>query len=135
MEKRSLENKISIWLEISRDDIETAKACFETKRYLWMMVICQQAIEKVLKALYINKNQITPPKAHDLVFLAEKIELLKECSNETLKLFDILTEYYFGTRYPDKRIKLGKECSSEFAEIILNQTKEVLTWLLEKLKK
>lgn len=130
-----MQDKIPIWLEISKDDIETAEACFEKKRYLWMMVTCQQAIEKLLKALYIKKIQVTPPKVHDLVLLAEKTEILNECSDETLKLFDILTEYYFGTRYPDKRKKLSKECSYDFAKNILNETKEVLLWLRGKLKK
>ena len=60
---------------------------------------------------------------------------MEKCSTETLKLFDTLTEYYFGTRYPDKRIKLAKECSYEFAKIILDKTKEILIWLQKKLKK
>lgn len=110
-----LKEKIKIWLDIAQDDIETAEACFEKKRYLWMMVTCQQAVEKLLKAIYLDKQGVTPPKVHDLVYLAEKIEILKESTSETLKLFDILTEYYFGTRYPDKRAKLSKECSFQFA--------------------
>lgn len=130
-----MQDKISIWLEISRDDIETAEACFEKKRYLWMMVTCQQAIEKLLKAIYLQKILVTPPKAHDLVLLAEKTGLLNEITDDTLKLFDTLTEYYFGTRYPDKRIKLAKECSLDFAQNSLNETKKVLLWLQEKLKK
>lgn len=130
-----MKDKVFVWLEISEDDIETAIACFKSKRYLWMMVTCQQAVEKMLKAFYLDKKEITPPKVHDLTIIAEKAELLSECSNETLKLFDILTEYYFGTRYPNKRIKLAKECSAEFAENILKNTKEVLLWLKKKLKK
>lgn len=131
----SLQDKISIWLEISSDDIETAEVCFEKQRYLWMMVTCQQAVEKVLKAIYLKEQQITPPKVHDLVLLAEKARIFNDCSGEKLTLFDILTEYYFGTRYPDKRAKLSKECSPDFAKKTLNQTKEVLLWLREKLKK
>jgi HEPN domain-containing protein len=130
-----LEDKISIWLKIAEDDIETAEACFENRRYLWMMVTCQQAVEKVLKAFYIKEKQLTPPKVHDLFYLAEKAELVRECSTETLNLFDTLTRYYFGTRYPDKRIKLEGQCSGEFAKTILAETKEVLAWLLKKLKK
>ena len=39
------------WLERSKYDLETAKAMLDTRRYLYVAYMCQQAVEKLLKAI------------------------------------------------------------------------------------
>jgi len=44
-----------LWFEKSKDDLKSAKAMLEARRYTWCAFICQQAIEKHLKRVYVNK--------------------------------------------------------------------------------
>ena len=50
------------WAEQARYDLETAQAMMESGRYLYVLFCCQQAVEKMLKALIANQTHpsITP---------------------------------------------------------------------------
>jgi len=97
------------------------------------MVMCQQSIEKVLKAIYVKNENEIPDKIHNLRKLAVDAGVIEECSEEVINLFNKLLVYYFGSRYPDKREKLKAEFTRENMESLLKQTKEVYLWLKSKL--
>ena len=44
------------WLERVKYDIDTAEAMYSTGRYIYAIFMCQQAIEKSLKALLVFKG-------------------------------------------------------------------------------
>lgn len=127
------EKDINIWIQIADDDLDAAEYCFNGKKYLWAMVMCQQAIEKILKAIYIKNTDKIPEKTHNLKKLAKDTGILDELSEEAQNLLNKLLVYYYATRYPDKRTKLQSEVTSDNIGNILNQTKEVYLWLKSKL--
>ena len=45
------------WIERANYDLITAQAMLETKRYLYVAFMCQQSLEKVLKAIIIEKSE------------------------------------------------------------------------------
>ena len=49
------------WFSLAEYDLATAKAMLQTKRYLYVAFMCQQAIEKILKACYVQRLVSTPP--------------------------------------------------------------------------
>ena len=51
-----MEKVVSEWVEISEYDLKTAEAMLATARYLYVAFMCQQAIEKILKALYVQQK-------------------------------------------------------------------------------
>ena len=57
------------WIDLSKYDVDTAKAMLESKRYLYVLFTCQQSVEKMLKALIVKNTKSFPPKIHDLVKL------------------------------------------------------------------
>ena len=57
----NIEDNINEWISIDLYDLETAQAMFNTGRYLYVVFMCQQAIEKLLKALFIHKTQKCHP--------------------------------------------------------------------------
>ncbi len=59
--------KIMYWQEISDIDISVMASLFETKNYHYALYIGHLAIEKILKAHYVNANNANPPKSHDLL--------------------------------------------------------------------
>ncbi|MCL5675963.1 MAG: HEPN domain-containing protein [Patescibacteria group bacterium] len=58
----------------------------------------QQAVEKLLKAVIINKGKIHP-KVHDLIKLAKDAEV--ESDKDKLVKLKLLTRHYWQVRYPD----------------------------------
>lgn len=127
------EKNIQVWIDIAEEDLSTSEWCVEGKKFLWAMVMCQQAIEKLLKAIYLKKTEEIPPKIHNLNKLAEYSNISDELSEEVKSFFDELLIYYFSSRYPDKSSLLKKELNEDKVVNSLNKTKEVFTWLKNKL--
>lgn len=128
-----MNNNFSEWLKIAEEDISAAEWCFQGEKYLWTLVMCQQAIEKTLKAIYEKQTGDIPPKIHNLNKLATDTGLANSLEEEVKTLFDDLLIFYFSSRYPDKRNLLEEECTHEKVESYLNQTKEVFEWLKNRL--
>jgi len=92
------------WLKQADYDFETAKAMFDTGRYIYSIFMCHLTIEKVLKAWYTKQNQEIPPKIHDLIFLIKKIKIT--ISTEFLEFLEELNTLSVPTRYPEHLEKL-----------------------------
>ncbi len=123
-----------MWLDIAEDDLETAEYCYHGKRYLWSLFMCQQSIEKAIKAVFFEKTGKVPPRKHDLISLAGVADVLRDCDENTQDLFRHLSLFYIETRYPDKRIDLEAECTGEFAKDMLDRSKEAVEWLKNMLR-
>lgn len=107
------------WLKKAEEDFITAKVNFTNKRYDASAFFCQQAIEKALKALEIERLGKFD-KTHDLYFLGKKLNLPKEL----LDICDEVSEYYVETRYPDTYAVFEETKVSE----ALRKTKKVIEW-------
>ncbi|MBC7336678.1 MAG: HEPN domain-containing protein, partial [Clostridia bacterium] len=59
------------WLEQAEYDFSAAEAMFRARKYIYSIFMAQLAIEKALKAIFIQKIGKTPPKTHKLVYLTE----------------------------------------------------------------
>lgn len=122
------------WIDISDEDLSMAEISFGHSRYLHMTFFCQQSIEKALKGLYFEKKQQTPPRKHDLLALSASCDLLDEMSLKQKTFLATVSEYYIESRYPEDRANLAKTCTKEFSEQMLDETKEVLAWVKNRLK-
>ena len=91
-------------------------------------------IEKLLKALYAKNNKETPhaPKTHDLLYLAEKIDL--ELTEEQEAILNEITTFNLSTRYDDYKRAFYNKCTDEYTEEQMNKIKEVKLWLEKILK-
>lgn len=119
------------WVEISEYDLRTAEAMLETKRFLYVVFMCQQAVEKILKAIYVQKKSELPPRTHNLLYLTDALEIsLRE---EELMLLSRLNQFYLESRYPGERIKLAKAVDKDKAREMLKNTKGVWKCLRQKL--
>lgn len=103
--------------------MKTAKSMLDTGRYLYTVFMCQQSIEKLLKAFYLQKFKKESPRSHNLVYLENLIELNSEKS--TLELFGELTSYYLKGRYPSYKQKLSKLVNKEKANKIFLKSESV----------
>ncbi|MGI9953149.1 HEPN domain-containing protein [Moorellaceae bacterium AZ2] len=128
-----MKKQAEAWLKIAAEDLDTAKYNFEGKRYLWAIFLCQQALEKALKAVYYERYEKVPPRKHDLVALAKAAGVLEELDNDVIDYLRRLTVYYIEARYPEEKVELRAKCTEEHTRDIIKQAEEVFQWLASKL--
>jgi len=119
--------KVEYWIDIADYDLETARSMLKSGRYLYVVFMCQQTIEKIIKALYINRFDTEPPRSHNLAFIFDKTGIT--ASPETLDLFNKLSAHYINNRYPEYKNKLSSVLGQTEAEEYLTKTEETYKWL------
>jgi HEPN domain-containing protein len=126
------QEKFEYWLDVAQYDLESARYNFNTGRWVYVALMCQQAIEKLIKGLYIIYNNDNVPRIHNIGLLIKKFEtkLNKEISKELYLFFDELTLYYITRRYPDYKKKISLSVDKNKAQSILTRSEEVFKWLL-----
>jgi HEPN domain-containing protein len=115
------------WIDLSKYDVDTAKAMLESKRYLYVLFTCQQSVEKMLKALIVKNTKSFPPKIHDLVKLLNLAGI--DADKEEKEFLAKLNYYYLETRYPRELSEISKQVTKQTAITFFNKTKKTLKWL------
>ncbi|GMO15855.1 MAG: HEPN domain-containing protein [Treponemataceae bacterium] len=126
------EEKYSYWLEYAEYDLQTAGDMFATGRWMYVVFMCQQAIEKLVKGLYLLYNDDDVPRTHDISSVISRFmdKLPQPVSDERLAFFRRLSSYYLNTRYPEYKERLNKITNKDMAAALFEQTKDVFEWLL-----
>ena len=126
------QEKYEFWLDIARYDLKTANAMYSSGRWLYVVFMCQQAVEKLVKGLYTLYVDDNVPRVHNIKLIVEcfKDKLPVEVQKERFVFFDTLSAYYLNNRYPDFISKLSPQIKKREAGAVLSQTKEVFAWLL-----
>lgn len=122
------------WVAHSEYDLETAEAMLKTERYLYVTFMCQQSIEKILKAIITTISDVTPPRIHDLKKLAKIANVDKKMSKEQIDFCINLTPFCFITRYAEERESLSRLVNKKLAEDYLKETRELQRWLRNLIK-
>ncbi len=121
------------WVERSEYDMETAKAMLKAKRYLYVGFMCQQSLEKLLKAIIVQQGKEIL-QIHNLVRLAEISGIYPSMNTEYQDFLANLTPFAIKARYGDYRENLLEIIDKKGAQAYLSKTEEVFKWLREKLK-
>ncbi|MEM0320548.1 MAG: HEPN domain-containing protein [Candidatus Nezhaarchaeales archaeon] len=114
------------WIEDSKRSLLKAKKMFELGFYEDCVFNCQQALEKLLKGLWIALLKKRPPKALNLIRLYSALERQAPIDNELKDFLALISPYYFITRYPDIAMGLPSEVvTKSFASDCLTKTRRV----------
>jgi len=126
------EEKYEYWLDIAQYDLETANAMYGSGRWLYVLVMCQQAVEKLVKGLYILYVDDDVPRIHDIAKLVRRFEsrLPVSVPPGQYAFFDELSQYYLNSRYPEYISKLSFQVTESDAKSILSKSREAFSWLL-----
>lgn len=124
---------VAHWVERSEYDLDTAKAMLDTGRYLYVGYMCQQAVEKLLKAMIAQQNEENLP-IHNLNRLAEVAKIEDLLSPEQSNFLAELTPFCIEARYGDFKESLSEIIDKEKAEIIHQQTRGFFEWLYQKIR-
>ncbi len=125
----SIDNVVRNWLALAEYDMKTAQAMFECKRYLYVLFMLQQAIEKVLKGIYVRKRKRTPPYTHNVLKLISEVELTNKLTDKQKEILAELNSYYIETRYTEDIIQLSSQLKRSKIKRLLSDTKDVYQWL------
>jgi HEPN domain-containing protein len=121
------ENKlVQDWLKRAKSNLEKAKAGKVTEGILFedLCYDCQQAVEKSLKALLINRN-IEFPWTHSISKLLEIAEQSGIYIPDEIKDSVILTDYAVETRYPGDYAPVDEDMYKE----ALKLAEKVVSWV------
>ena len=122
---------VKSWVDASRYDLETARALLESRRYLYVLFMCQQSLEKLLKAHLTRRTAAFPPRIHSLARLAELAGL--ELSQDDKALLERLSLYYLQSRYPPEIQALAKKITRSATITYMAQTEALWKWLRRQL--
>jgi len=115
------------WLKQAEMDLETAKGNIGIGKFYATAFFCQQAAEKGLKAMALEKLR-EPLKSHNLLELAKRLKV----PHEVMQCLIELNPDFIITRYPDAANGLPYELYDlkkarqrvALAEMVLNWVKK-----------
>ena len=124
--------KFNHWKSYAERDLDAAQAMFETGRWFYVLFMCQQAVEKLIKGVYSLYLEDDVPRTHNIEMLANQIEDNSNIFfNENIYLlFRLLSKYYLTNRYPNFINETAALADKHEVENIYQKTKEVFAWLL-----
>jgi HEPN domain-containing protein len=128
-----MDRVVSHWSERAQYDLETANVMLDTKRYLYVAYMCQQAIEKLLKAIIAQQGKENMP-IHNLNRLAEIADVASEMDAGKLEFLAELTPYSIEARYGDFKESLSEIINEEKARQVYWKTQEIFRWLSARIR-
>jgi len=130
-----MSDKVDHWLSMCDYDMDTAKAMFKSKRYLYVGFFCHLIVEKALKAMIASVTDKAPPRIHDLSKLADRSGLLNDLSDIQKEWIENLTPLNIEGRYTEYKEAIRKTLSSENCKVLIAETEAFLCMIKQKLDK
>lgn len=131
------QEKYNHWEELAIYDLESAEIMLKSGRYMYVAFMCQQAIEKLVKALHVLYLDKEAPKTHNIIAVITAVfdahvpnlagfeEKYKRFQPLMAKLFS----YYISERYVEYKNKVNKTLNQNVCEELFKETKEAFVWL------
>jgi HEPN domain-containing protein len=115
------------WWRQAQADLETAEVVLVARRFYAVAWFAQQAVEKGLKALYVERRGVLAPRTHDLQFLGHEVSIPPILDTDLAQInptFDL-------TRYPSPTSRTAPVdlVTEQRANDNLAAARRVLRWL------
>lgn len=107
------------------------KTLYESKSFGWALFLGHISVEKLLKAVYVNRFGKHAPFTHNLYRLAEQIEF--ELSDQHSDWLDEITSFNLNARYDDYKKEFYSLCTPEFTKLWIDKIENLREWIKEKL--
>lgn len=133
--------KYSYWLMLSDYDMDTVRVLIDGERWVYVTYLCQQAVERQLKGMYVYYTGKEAPKTHNVSFLLKKIMTTPDfqtLADQSLFLqgqddcedFLIDVMFYYMSDYPfSYKNIMARFVEREAALELYDRTVKMLDWL------
>lgn len=122
------------WLDIVNEDLSVAELLFNNGHWLYTGFMCHQVVEKTLKAYWCVCRDDDPPYLHDQKKIAQGCGLYTKMSDEQKEFLEDIKPMNIEARYREYKDEVARTLNRETAARILETTKQMYVWILEKLK-
>lgn len=102
------------------------------RKYLYAAFMCQQSLEKLLKAILAKRDKVPLP-VHNLARLAKEAGLFDSCETVDAGLLDELTPFCIKARYGEYKKSLSELCDRRMARLYVKRTEKMFRWLTNQL--
>ncbi len=99
---------------------------FDKKDYSYSLFFGHLAIDKLLKAVYVNNVDENVPRSHNLPRIAKSagLDVQDEMQDDLIRITAFNIE-----AHPDYKREFRKKCTAEFTTAELKKIQEVFAWL------
>ena len=115
------------WVRYAEADLEVAALALEHNLLRIALFHSHEAVEKALKAVWIETKGEEPERTHNLPYLANELGI--ELSADHMEFLRKLYWQLIPSRYPE-----GSEPEAQTVQWYYEQARELATWLLQTLK-
>jgi HEPN domain-containing protein len=122
---------INYWTVTAEHHYKTAKFLLKGKRYPECLFFCHLMIEKILKALIVQRTKTHAPHIHILVDLAKLAKI--DLSPEQIDQLTTITEFNIAARYNEIKFNFYKRCNKTYTERYFTISKNLYLWLKKQL--
>ncbi len=126
------EEIITYWIDSSEIDFKAMESLFNNGHYVWALFIGHLVLEKLLKAVYVKNNDISPPAIHHLLKIAESADL--GLTDDQKNFLLEVTTFNINARYPDFKQRFYKRATKDFSENYIDNIRGFRQWLLDRIK-
>ena len=127
----NIDKIVQHWLDSADKNQETMTHLVDSKDYSWSLFLGHLVIEKTLKALYVKRLKQHAIFTHDLLRLANKIDL--ELSEDFEEWLDEITTFNLNARYDNYKQDFYKLCTKDFTDAWLDRIEKIRLWLRNQL--
>jgi HEPN domain-containing protein len=118
------------WWRQALEDLDTAEKNFDLRKFYVTAFYCQQAVEKAMKALFLEKKREIPPKTHNLLELAEGVSAPESLASGLRRL----NVAYSTSRYPDAANGLPRDAfDPSIARELIDCAQRTIEWVKREL--
>lgn len=133
--------KYRYWLMLSDYDLETVEVLARGGRWVYVAYLCQQAVERQLKGMYVFYCNSEAPKTHNINFLFTKLMAMGDFpllgSREAFEArraecedFLIDAMFYYMSDYPfSYKNIMNRFVGEDTAMELYRRTKDMIAWL------
>ncbi len=129
-----MDRAVARWVRLAERDIRSARVLLENDDPENALFLCQQAIEKALKAHVQVGTDDPPPRIHHLLRLAELAGVWQDLGPGRQKTLVEVNPYVTVARYALDNDSPRSPVPEHKAQELLRASEEVVTWLLSRLK-
>jgi HEPN domain-containing protein len=130
-EELNIESIKSYWMLEADEALNVTDHLFEKKDYSYALFFGHLAVEKMLKALYVENKKEHAPPIHNLQRLANLTGTSLD-EDKTEKLI-LISSFNIEARYPDVKRSFREKCTKEFTFEQIRIIKEIYKWLKAKI--